>query len=104
MTVLYRGARYELGRGPGFYGIWLTGAPQSQPFEWWHESPEGWYGAWHRLTTRWRLRGNVDRIGGGDCVGADVHDDLVDVRVIGGSGLAAQECLGDDQQRVGEAG
>ena len=51
MTVLYRGARYELGRGPGFYGIWLTGAPQSQPFEWWHETPEGWYGAWHRLTT-----------------------------------------------------
>jgi hypothetical protein len=51
VTVLYRGARYELGRGPGFYGIWLTGAPQSQPFEWWHETPEGWYGAWHRLTT-----------------------------------------------------
>ncbi len=41
MTVLYRGARYELGRGPGFYGIWLTGAPQSQPFEWWHETPRG---------------------------------------------------------------
>lgn len=50
VTVLYRGARYELGRGPGFYGIWLTGAPQSQPFEWWHETPEGWYGAWSRLT------------------------------------------------------
>lgn len=50
VTVLYRGARYELGRGPGFYGIWLTGTPQDQPFEWWHETPEGWYGAWARLT------------------------------------------------------
>ena len=62
--------------------------------------------------SRGRFRGNARGLGGrvvtgaagGDGVGADVHDDLVDLRVIGGRGLAAQERLRDDQQRVGQAG
>jgi len=49
-TVLYRGARFELGRGPGFYGIWPAGAPRPSSIEWWPESPEGWQGAWSRFT------------------------------------------------------
>ena len=50
VTISYRGARYELGRGPGYYGIWPAGAAQEQPYEWWPETPEGWYGAWSRFT------------------------------------------------------
>jgi hypothetical protein len=50
VTISYRGARYEIGRGPGFYGIWNVGGPRSQPCEWWHETPEGWQGAWARFT------------------------------------------------------
>jgi len=49
VTIWYRGASYALGRGKGFYGIWPAGAPQAQPFEWWPETPEGWYGAWSRF-------------------------------------------------------
>jgi len=49
-TVLYRGARFELGRGPGFYGIWPAGAPRPPSIEWWPETPEGWQGAWSRFT------------------------------------------------------
>jgi hypothetical protein len=50
VTITYRGAGYELGRGPHYYGIWAAGAPRSQPLEWWPESPEGWNGAWSRFT------------------------------------------------------
>lgn len=49
VTISHRGARYEIGRGQGFYGIWPAGAPQSQPIEWWPETPEGWHGAWSRF-------------------------------------------------------
>jgi hypothetical protein len=49
-TVLYRGGRFELGRGPGFYGIWPAGAPRPPSIEWWPETPEGWQGAWSRFT------------------------------------------------------
>ena len=49
-TILYRGARYEIGRGPGYYGIWPAGAPRPPSIEWWPESPEGWHGAWSRFT------------------------------------------------------
>ena len=49
-TIAYRGARYEIGRGPGFYGIWAVGAPRSQPHEQWPETPEGWSAAWARFT------------------------------------------------------
>jgi len=50
VTILYRGARYEIGRGQGFYGIWPAGAPRPQSIEWWPENPEGWHGAWSRFT------------------------------------------------------
>ena len=50
VTISYRGASYEIGRGPHFYGIWLVGAPQPQPVEWWPETPEGWSSAWARFT------------------------------------------------------
>jgi hypothetical protein len=50
VTISYRGAGYEIGRGEHFYGIWPVGAPQSQPLEWWPETPEGWSGAWSRFT------------------------------------------------------
>ena len=49
-TILYRGARYEIGRGPGFYGIWPADAPRPDSIEWWPETPEGWHGAWSRYT------------------------------------------------------
>lgn len=49
VTISYRGAGYEIGRGEHFYGIWAVAAPQSQPLEWWPETPEGWSGAWSRF-------------------------------------------------------
>jgi hypothetical protein len=49
VTISYRGASYEIGRGPDFYGIWAAGAPRSQPAERWPRTPEGWYGAWARF-------------------------------------------------------
>jgi hypothetical protein len=49
VTISYRGARYEIGRGQHYYGIWPAGAPHSQPVEWWPQTPEGWYGAWSRF-------------------------------------------------------
>jgi hypothetical protein len=48
-TVLYRGASFELGRGPGYYGIWPAGAPRPPSIEWWPQTPEGWNGAWSRF-------------------------------------------------------
>jgi hypothetical protein len=50
VTISYRGAGYEIGRGRGFYGIWGAGTPRSQPVECWPETPEGWRGAWSRFT------------------------------------------------------
>jgi hypothetical protein len=50
VTTWYRGARWELGRGQGFYGIWPAGASQAQPIEWGPETPAGWHGAWSRFT------------------------------------------------------
>lgn len=49
-TILYRGETYELGQGPGFYGIWPAGAPRPPSIEWWPDSPEGWQGAWSRFS------------------------------------------------------
>ena len=70
--------------------------------------------AWHRPRGGRRFRGNagwrlarlpvcVGRIALGQGVGADVHDDLVHLGVIGSGDLAAHECLRDDQQGVGQA-
>ena len=51
VTITYRGAKYEIGRGWDFYGIWMTGAPRTQPLERWPETPEGWSAAWTRFAS-----------------------------------------------------
>ena len=51
VTITYRGAQYEIGRGRDFYGIWTAGAPRSQPLQWWPETPEGWSAAWARFAS-----------------------------------------------------
>ena len=48
-TILYRGASFELGHGPGYYGIWPAGTPRPPSIEWWPDTPEGWQGAWARF-------------------------------------------------------
>jgi uncharacterized membrane protein YagU involved in acid resistance len=50
VIVSHRGARFEIGRGPGYYAIWPAGAAQWRPIEWWPETPEGWKAAWARFT------------------------------------------------------
>jgi hypothetical protein len=50
VTISYRGAAYELGRGKRCYGIWAAGAARSEPVERWPETPEGWVAAWTRFT------------------------------------------------------
>ena len=50
VTISYRGASYEIGRAPAYYGIWRVGEWRSQPLEWWPETTEGWYRAWSRFT------------------------------------------------------
>jgi hypothetical protein len=50
VTISYRGAAYELGRGKRCYGIWATGAPRTEPVERWPETPDGWVAAWTRFT------------------------------------------------------
>ena len=50
-TISHRGARYEIGRGKRYYGIWVTGAPESDPIDRWPETREGWAQAWARFTT-----------------------------------------------------
>jgi len=53
VTISYRGAAYELGRGKNSYGVWLAGttrAPGAEPVERWPETPEGWNAAWYRFT------------------------------------------------------
>ena len=49
-TVLYRGQHYDIGHGPGYYGIWPAGAPRPPLIEWWPDTPDGWNGAWSRFT------------------------------------------------------
>jgi len=51
VTISYRGASYELGRGRRCYGVWAVGAPRSEPVERWPETPDGWGAAWTRFTT-----------------------------------------------------
>jgi hypothetical protein len=53
VTISYRGAAYQLGRGKNSYGIWpagAIGAPGAEPVERWPETPEGWNAAWYRFT------------------------------------------------------
>ena len=49
VTISHRGAKYEIGRGKRCYGIWVSGAPQSDPIDRWPESREGWEQAWTRF-------------------------------------------------------
>jgi len=49
VTISHRGARYEIGRGKRFYGIWVSGAPESDPIDRWPENREGWEQAWRRF-------------------------------------------------------
>ena len=51
VTITYRGATYEIGRGWGFYGVWPVGGPRSRPLERWPESLEGWTAAWTRFVS-----------------------------------------------------
>ena len=50
VIVSHRGARFEIGRGAGFYAIWPAGAAEGRPIEWWPETPDGWHAAWARFT------------------------------------------------------
>ncbi len=50
VIVSHRGARFEIGRGAGFYAIWPAGAAEGRPIEWWPETPDGWQAAWARFT------------------------------------------------------
>jgi hypothetical protein len=49
VTIAYRGATYEIGRGRDYFGLWTLDAPRSQPMEWWPETQEGWSSAWARF-------------------------------------------------------
>jgi hypothetical protein len=49
VTISHRGAKYEIGRGKRFYGIWVSGAPTSDPIDRWPETREGWEQAWARF-------------------------------------------------------
>jgi hypothetical protein len=50
VTISYRGARYEIGRGKRYYGIWVADAPESDPIDRWPETRDGWVQAWTRFT------------------------------------------------------
>ena len=49
VTIAYRGATYEIGRGRDYFGIWTVDGSRSQPLEWWPETQEGWSAAWTRF-------------------------------------------------------
>jgi hypothetical protein len=51
ITISHRGARYEIGRGKRYYGIWVSGAPDSPPVDRWPETRDGWAQAWARFAT-----------------------------------------------------
>jgi hypothetical protein len=51
VIVSHRGSRYEIGQGKRYYGIWVTGAPESDPIDRWPETPDGWVQAWTRFVT-----------------------------------------------------
>ena len=48
-VIWYRGAGYQLGRGPLGYAIWPAGGPPDRPLEQWPETPVGWSAAWSRF-------------------------------------------------------
>jgi hypothetical protein len=62
VTIAYRGAEYEIGRGRDYFGIWAAGTARSQPLEWWPETPEGWSAAWARYLEM-ETPGTIDAVG-----------------------------------------
>jgi hypothetical protein len=50
VTIWYRGATYQLGRGPQGFGLWSVAGPPVYPLEHWPDTPEGWAAAWSRFT------------------------------------------------------
>jgi ABC-type transport system involved in multi-copper enzyme maturation permease subunit len=51
VTISHRGDRFEIGRGKRFYGVWVSGAPESDPVDRWPETREGWEQAWMRFVS-----------------------------------------------------
>jgi hypothetical protein len=51
VTISHRGDRFEIGRGKRFYGVWVSGAPESDPIDRWPETREGWEQAWMRFVS-----------------------------------------------------
>lgn len=51
VSIWYRGANYQLGRGPNGYGIWPVSGSPAYPLEQWPENPQGWAAAWGRFTS-----------------------------------------------------
>jgi hypothetical protein len=49
VSISHRGAKYEIGRGKRYYGVWVAGAPESDPIDRWPETREGWEQAWGRF-------------------------------------------------------
>jgi hypothetical protein len=50
VAIWYRGANYQLGRGPHSYGIWPVAGRPGYPLEQWPVTPQGWAAAWSRFT------------------------------------------------------
>lgn len=51
LAIWYRGANYQLGRGPQGYAIWHAAGQPGYPLEQWPETPQGWAAAWARFTS-----------------------------------------------------
>ena len=62
VTIWYRGAGHQLGRGQHGYAIWPAGGPPEQPLEQWPETPAGWSAAWSRFNTV-EAPGNIVHLG-----------------------------------------
>ena len=61
-VIWYRGAGYQLGRGPLGYAVWPAGGPLDQPLEQWPETPAGWSAAWSRFNAV-EARGTIVHLG-----------------------------------------
>ena len=50
VRIWYRGAKYQLGKGPGGYQMWMAGGSLAAPVAQWPETADGWAAAWSRFT------------------------------------------------------
>jgi hypothetical protein len=77
VTISYRGAAYELGRGKRSYGIWASVTPRTEPVARFPETPEGWVAAWTRFAAL-ETPGTIMPVGraaaAAGAAGADVLD------------------------------